>query len=144
MGMGMGMGMAQGGQAYGTNRASSYSLDPSTHLYPNASTNPNSNPNLASGAGNVGARPPSFLPDVGSGFGSEPINLGAEGITETQLEASVRSICAGADLDTLTKKGVRKRLEEEYGVSLASRKEAINRIIERVLNGESCWRSPDC
>jgi hypothetical protein len=31
---------------------------------------------------------------------------------------------------------VRRRLEEEYGVSLAGRKEEINRIIERVLGGE--------
>ena len=63
------------------------------------------------------------------------MDLGEAGITEAQLESSIRRICGGADLDQLTKKGVRKQLEEEYGVGLGGRKEAINRIIERVLAG---------
>ena len=82
------------------------------------------------------SRPQSnFLPEVS--VESAPLGLGAQGIPEAQLEGSIRRICAGADLDTLTKKGVRKQLEEEYGVVLTGRKDAINRIIERVLAGES-------
>lgn len=50
-----------------------------------------------------------------------------------QLEQSIRRICDGADLDTLTKKGVRRQLESEYGMPLAQRKDDINRIIEAVL-----------
>ncbi len=65
-----------------------------------------------------------------------PVSLGEAGTTEAQLESSIRRICAGADLDQLTKKGVRKQLEEEYEVGLGSRKESINRIIEKVLTGE--------
>ncbi|WVR04387.1 hypothetical protein IAU60_001389 [Kwoniella sp. DSM 27419] len=61
------------------------------------------------------------------------IDAGANGITDAQLEGSIRRICADADLDTLTKKVVRKRLEEEYGMPLSGRKDAINRIIENVL-----------
>lgn len=79
----------------------------------------------------AGSRPMSnFLPEVSA---APALNLGGSEITDSQLERSIRSICASADLDTLTKKGVRKQLEAEYGVSLASRKDTINSIIERVL-----------
>lgn len=78
-----------------------------------------------------GGRPMSnFLPEVSA---APALTLGGSEITDSQLEQSIRSICANADLDTLTKKGVRKQLESEYGVSLAARKDTINSIIERVL-----------
>ncbi|OCF41838.1 chitin synthase [Kwoniella heveanensis CBS 569] len=89
---------------------------------------------------NPASRPTSnFLGDLplssteGGGGG---ISLGAQGITDAQLEVSIRRICGEADLDTLTKKTVRKQLEEEYGTPLGGRKDAINRIIEQVLAGE--------
>lgn len=65
-----------------------------------------------------------------------PLDLGEAGISDAQLEKSIRRICAEADLDNLTKKGVRKQLEQEHGVGLDQRKESINRIIEMVLNGQ--------
>jgi chitin synthase len=65
-----------------------------------------------------------------------PMDMGEAGISDAHLESSIRRICAEADLDNLTKKGVRKQLEQEHGVSLDQRKETINRIIEKVLNGE--------
>jgi len=65
-----------------------------------------------------------------------PISLGEAGITDAQLEVSIRRICQGADLNVLTQKGVRKQLEEEYGVGFGNRKEGINGIIQRVLAGE--------
>lgn len=81
------------------------------------------------------SRPPSsFLPEVDA---SAPIALGEAGVTDKQLESSIRRICSTADLDNLTKKGVRKQLEGEYGVDLTARKDTINRIIERVLAGQS-------
>lgn len=81
------------------------------------------------------SRPPSsFLPEVDA---SVPIALGEAGVTDMQLESSIRRICSTADLDNLTKKGVRKQLEGEYGADLTARKDTINRIIERVLAGES-------
>jgi chitin synthase len=66
----------------------------------------------------------------------QPLDMGEAGITTAKLEQSIRRICAEADLDNLTKKGVRKQLEQEHGVGLDQRKETINRIIEQVLNGE--------
>ena len=72
--------------------------------------------------------------------GAAPLSGGAQSITDGQLESSIRRICKDADLDTLTKKGVRKQLEEEYGVGLTERKDAINRIIEKVLSGTSSLR----
>lgn len=102
------------GLAPGT-RASSYSY---AQQPPSAQSQPASN----------------FLPEVN--VETQPIGLGEAGITDAQLESSIRRICASADLDTLTKKGVRKQLEEEYETGLSARKESINRIIERVLAGE--------
>lgn len=113
-------------QTPGFDRASSYGFNPDAgraSSYSYAAPAPPSRP------------PSNFLGDLN--VETAPIALGAEGITDAQLEGSVRRICAGADLDTLTKKGVRKQLEEEYGVGLTSRKDAINRIIEKVLAGES-------
>jgi chitin synthase len=78
----------------------------------------------------------SFLPEILTETAVDPISLGEAGITEAQLETSIRRICQGADLDQLTKKGVRKQLEEEFSVGLGARKEGINRIIEMVLAGE--------
>jgi chitin synthase len=77
--------------------------------------------------------PSSFIPDPTF---SGPLSLGADGISDAQLEVSIRNICAIADLDQLTKKGVRRELEIEYHVGaggLAARKDIIGRLIERVL-----------
>lgn len=75
------------------------------------------------------------LPDPSSDSFTAPAvdYLGAQAITDSQLERSIRKICANAELDKLTKKGVRKELEREYGVELAERREAINRLVEKVL-----------
>ncbi|ORX33474.1 chitin synthase-domain-containing protein [Kockovaella imperatae] len=72
-----------------------------------------------------------YLPEVQT-FAS-PMNIGQAGVTDDQLESSIRRICHGANLDQLTKKGLRKQLEGEFGMDLVARKETINRIIERVL-----------
>lgn len=82
------------------------------------------------------SRRQSFLPELATST-SGPLNAGADSIPASDLESSIRRICASADLDNLTKKGVRKQLEEEFGVGLGGRKDEIGRIIERVLSGES-------
>lgn len=85
------------------------------------------------------SRPPTqILPEMDWA----PLDMGEAGISDAKLESSIRRICAEADLDTLTKKGVRKQLEQEHGVGLDKRKETINRIIEKVLNGESLCPRP--
>jgi chitin synthase len=77
----------------------------------------------------------SYLPELATHTAVAPISLGEAGITDAQLEVSIRRICQGADLEVLTQKGVRKQLEEEFGVGLGARKEGINAIIQRVLAG---------
>lgn len=63
----------------------------------------------------------------GGGGGQQP--------SDVDLEGSVRRILADADLNAVTKKGVRKELEREWGVDLSGRKDAINRFIEDALLG---------
>lgn len=136
-------------------RASNYSLAGQPHLQmsmsfdPRASSyslvnapQPQQDPRVSSysfaaaGQPQPASRPASnYLPELS--VDTTPVTLGEAGITNAQLESSILRICADADLDQLTKKGVRKQLEEEFGVGLNTRKEAINRIIEKVLAGES-------
>lgn len=78
----------------------------------------------------------SFLPELQTAP-SAPLNAGAESLTSASLEQSVRRICQAADLETMTKRAVRKQLEEEYGVDLGPRKEELRRVIEDVLSGKS-------
>lgn len=72
-----------------------------------------------------------LLPDYAP---AQPISLGAQAITDQDLENQIREICRGADLDQLTKKGVRRELEQRFNTDLGSRKETINTLIARVLS----------
>jgi chitin synthase len=75
------------------------------------------------------SRPSSrFLPDNSPGGGD---------VTDGQLEVEIRNICLadGTDLETLTKKSVRRDLEKRFGTDLTSRKDFINKTIEKVLTG---------
>ena len=108
---------------------------------PTARAHANLQTGNGNGNGNGSSRPTSqFLPPTEQDWA--PLDLGEAGISDAQLESSIRRICAGADLDTLTKKGVRKELEKEYGVGFDGRKETITRIIEKVLNGAFSSHSP--
>ena len=80
------------------------------------------------------SRPTStFFPEFGFDTQSLSAPGAPGGVTDAQLEASIRRICKEADLDNITKKGVRRELEAEFGTDLSSRKDTINRIIEAVL-----------
>lgn len=61
---------------------------------------------------------------------STPLN-GAP--SDHELESAVRELLRGADLNTVTKRAIRQKLEERFGVDLGSRKSTINSIIDRVL-----------
>ena len=74
----------------------------------------------------------SFLPSMPS---SAPLGV-RDPPTDEELEQSVRAILDRSDLNQVTKKGVRKELEMEFGLELSGRKEAINRYIEQALTGE--------
>ncbi|PFH46960.1 glycosyltransferase family 2 protein [Amanita thiersii Skay4041] len=56
-----------------------------------------------------------------------------DGPTDAELERAVQDILRRADLNTVTKREVRRQLEEQFGMDLASRKGAINASIDRVL-----------
>ena len=42
-------------------------------------------------------------------------------------------ICAEADLETMTKRSVRQKLEQEYGMNLGGRRGEISRLVEAVI-----------
>ncbi|KAJ9113179.1 hypothetical protein QFC22_006018 [Naganishia vaughanmartiniae] len=72
-----------------------------------------------------------LLPDYAP---AQPITLGASAISDQDLEQEIRDICRAADLDQLTKKGVRRELERRFNTDLGSRKETINMLIAHVLS----------
>ncbi|KZT19143.1 glycosyltransferase family 2 protein [Neolentinus lepideus HHB14362 ss-1] len=53
--------------------------------------------------------------------------------SDAELERAVQNILKGADLNTITKREIRRRLEEQFGVDLTARKGVINAAIEREL-----------
>jgi len=67
-------------------------------------------------------------------YGSTPYLPTMGGLpTDEQVSADIRAILANADLNTITKKGVRQELEQRYGVELGPKKDFVNREIERAL-----------
>lgn len=53
--------------------------------------------------------------------------------SDYELESAVRDLLRGADLNTVTKRAIRQKLEERFGVDLGSRKATINSTIDKVL-----------
>lgn len=60
-----------------------------------------------------------------------------KGPSDYELESTIRNLLRDADLNTVTKRAVRQKLEDKYGMDLASRKATINGIIDRVLLGQN-------
>jgi chitin synthase len=69
--------------------------------------------------------PNTTSPEPQSALGSGPSNA--------ELEYAVQDLLRGADLNTVTKREVRRKLEERFGIDLAARKTTINAAIDRVL-----------
>lgn len=59
------------------------------------------------------------------------------GPTDAELEAAVDSMLATADFNTVTKKNVKQRLEQQYGIDLSGRKAVINAAIDRAILARS-------
>ncbi|EJD51949.1 glycosyltransferase family 2 protein [Auricularia subglabra TFB-10046 SS5] len=86
-----------------------------------------------------GNTPPSVSPsrpvtgylDVNMPGGSPFDDLG--GPTDLELESTVQAIVKEADLNSITKREIRQRLEDHFASDLSSRKAAINAMIERAL-----------
>jgi chitin synthase len=55
------------------------------------------------------------------------------GVSDADLVRAVNDLLRGADLNAVTKREVRRRLEEQFGMDLASRKTTINAAIDRAL-----------
>jgi chitin synthase len=51
----------------------------------------------------------------------------------TDLERAIQDILRGADLNSVTKREIRRRLEDQFGMDLSSQKNSINAVIDRVL-----------
>ncbi len=57
----------------------------------------------------------------------------APGPSDVEIDRAVQTILRDADLNSVTKREIRRRLEEHFGVNLASRKASINAAIDRGL-----------
>ena len=55
------------------------------------------------------------------------------GPTDVEIERAVEEHLRNADLTTVTKREIRRRLEEQFGQDLSARKRVINDAIDRVL-----------
>jgi chitin synthase len=53
--------------------------------------------------------------------------------SDDELNTAVQNLLRGADLTTVTKREIRRQLEEMYSCDLSSKKGSINAIIDRVL-----------
>ncbi|TDL27931.1 glycosyltransferase family 2 protein [Rickenella mellea] len=62
---------------------------------------------------------------------------GAGNPTDAEIDRAVRDVLQGADLNTVTKKAVRQRLEDVFGTDLSSRKATVNAAIDRVILSQS-------
>ncbi|TCD65299.1 hypothetical protein EIP91_002824 [Steccherinum ochraceum] len=67
----------------------------------------------------------------------EEVDLPPGSPSDAEIERTVEAILHDADLTTVTKREIRQRLEEHYGMDLSSRKRAINAAIDRVLLARS-------
>jgi chitin synthase len=55
------------------------------------------------------------------------------GPTDEDIDRAVRELLHDADLNSITKREIRRKLEEGFGMDLATRKSSINAAIDRVL-----------
>jgi len=63
----------------------------------------------------------------------EDIDVPGGGLSDLDLERAVQDILRSADLNSITKREIRRRLETHFGMDLTSRKAVINASIDRVL-----------
>ena len=57
--------------------------------------------------------------------------------SDADLERTVQDILQSADLNTVTKREIRRQLEEHFSMDLTARKATINAAIDRTLLGQS-------
>ena len=54
-------------------------------------------------------------------------------ISDSDLEHAVQDVLRSADLNSITKREIRRQLESHFGMDLTSRKAVINAAIDRTL-----------
>jgi chitin synthase len=54
-------------------------------------------------------------------------------ISDLDLERAVQDVLRSADLNSITKREIRRQLESHFGMDLTSRKAVINAAIDRTL-----------
>ena len=59
--------------------------------------------------------------------------FGAPGPSDAEIDRAVQALLRDADLNSITKREIRRKLEEQFGVGLGSRKASINAAIDRGL-----------
>ncbi|KAG6887188.1 hypothetical protein C0992_000246 [Termitomyces sp. T32_za158] len=71
-------------------------------------------------------------------FTSSPDNVNASGSpTDVDIDRAVQDVLRGADLNTVTKREIRRQLEGVFGMDLTTRKATINAAIDRALLGQT-------
>jgi chitin synthase len=78
------------------------------------------------------------IPTVASheGFDMGPMSGSIHGgglPSDVEIERAVQNVLRTADLNTVTKREIRRQLEEVFGMDLTSRKTTINAAIDRIL-----------
>lgn len=53
--------------------------------------------------------------------------------TDNDLDSAIQNILSTADLNSVTKREIRRQLEDHFGMDLSPRKAAINQSIDRIL-----------
>ena len=67
----------------------------------------------------------------------EDVDFGPGQPSDAELENAVHEVLRDADLNTVTKKSVRQKLEGIFGMDLTSRKATINAAIDRAILSQS-------
>lgn len=70
------------------------------------------------------------IPTTGS---PDNFNMPPGSPTDIDLDRAVQNVLRGADLNSVTKREIRRQLEDQFGMDLTSRKASINAAIDRVL-----------
>ena len=67
----------------------------------------------------------------------EDVDVLSGGPSDFDLERAIQDVLRSADLNSITKREIRRQLESHFGMDLTSRKAVINASIDRVLLDQS-------
>lgn len=100
---------------------------PQSHLRPLTEANPLHHP--------APSRATTNYFDLPMPTGDPDLSLG--GPTEAELERAVQDVLRKANLNSITKREIRRQLEDRFGIDLTSRKATINAAIDNVIFNKS-------